>query len=90
MKKWLEQEAMFTPKLQCDTCKAGLGISNKISTAKENTTKLKKLLDTPGEDKMGNQEMERCNLCENEIELCGTYLTTRVNTYIDKTKRVQF
>ena len=22
MKKWLEQEAMFTPKLQCDTCKA--------------------------------------------------------------------
>ena len=22
MKKWLEQEAMFTPKLQLDTCKA--------------------------------------------------------------------
>ena len=22
MKKWLEQEAMFTPKLQCETCKA--------------------------------------------------------------------
>ena len=21
MKKWLEQEAMFTPKLQCETCK---------------------------------------------------------------------
>ena len=22
MKKWLEQEAMFTPRLQCDSCKA--------------------------------------------------------------------
>ena len=31
------------------------GISNKIIKAEENTKKLKKLLDTPGEDKMGNK-----------------------------------
>ena len=30
-------------------------ISNKITKAKENTKKLKKLLDTPGEDKMGKK-----------------------------------
>ena len=34
------------------------GISNKITKAEENTKKLKKLLDTSGEDKMGNKEVE--------------------------------
>ena len=62
------------------------GISNKITKAEENTKKLKKLLDTPGEDKMGNKEVEQCNLCGHENELCGTYLTTRGNTYTEKTK----
>ena len=62
------------------------GISNKITKAEEITKKLKKLLDTPGEDKMGNKEVEQCNLCGHENELCGTYLTTRGNIYTEKTK----
>ena len=56
------------------------GISNKITKAEENTKKLKTLLETRGEDKMGNDNVEECNLC-GEVELCGTYLTTRAQTY---------
>ena len=62
-------------------CVEWKGISNKITKAEENTKKLKKLLETRGEDKMGNKEVEECNLC-GEAELCGTYLTTRAQTYI--------
>ena len=29
---------------------------------------------------MGNKDVEECNLC-GEAELCGTYLTTRAQTY---------
>ena len=35
---------------------------------------------------MGNKEVEQCNLCGHENELCGTYLTTRGNIYTEKTK----
>ena len=38
------------------------GISNKITKVEENTKKLKKLLETPGEDKMCNKEVKQCNL----------------------------
>ena len=35
---------------------------------------------------MGNKEIEQCNLCGHESELCGTYLTTRGNIYTEKIK----
>ena len=38
---------------------------------------------------MGNKEVEQCNLCGHESELCGTYLTTRGNTYTEKTKDLE-
>ena len=47
---------------------------------------MKKLLDTPGEDKMANKEVEHCNLFGHVNEERGTYLTTRGNTYTEKTK----
>ena len=62
------------------------GISNTITKAEEKTQKLKKLLDTPGEDKMANKEVEHCNLFGHVNEERGTYLTTRGNTYKGKTK----
>ena len=67
-------------------CVEWKGISNKITKAEENTKKLKKLLETPGEDKMGNKEVEECNLCGMEGELCGTFLTTRGQTYTKQTQ----
>ena len=35
---------------------------------------------------MGNKEVEHRNLCGHENKLCGTYLTTRGNTFTEKTK----
>ena len=35
---------------------------------------------------MGNKEIEECDICGMESELCGTFLTTRGKTYTKETK----
>ena len=66
-----------------------LGVPDHITKSADNEKKLKLLTAARAEDKMGNEdhkrkdelEMQKCEMCDMHYEMCGTYLTTRSNSY---------
>ena len=64
-------------------------VPDHITKSMDNAKKLKLLTAAKAEDKMGNKdherndelEMQKCEICDMQYEMCGTYLTTRSNDY---------
>ena len=66
-----------------------MGVPDHITKSAENAREIKLLTGAKAEDKMRNKdherkdelEMQKCEMCQMHYEMCGTYLTTRANTY---------